>query len=70
MLKVINMDEHTAETPNTYFTEDTEFKKSTQVQPHDLTDSESFAVDRLVNNPPREEPIPEAKPQEAPQRVI
>ena len=60
MLKVIKMDEYENETPKQYQMDDPLFqKKSDYVTPHELTDDESYAVDRLVNNQPRNEPISE-----------
>ena len=58
MLKVIKEDEYEADTPHDFEMDSVYQKKSNTIQPHELTDSESFAVDRLVNNQPRNEPIP------------
>lgn len=66
-MKVINEDEYESEAPKQYEMNDPNFQnRSDYVQPHELTDDESFAVDRLVNNAPRNEPIPEpvSKPQQ------
>jgi hypothetical protein len=60
MLKATNMNDYESEAPHEYEMGDPNFqKKSDYVQPHELTDAESFAVDRMVNSQPRNEPIPE-----------
>jgi hypothetical protein len=66
MLKVINYDEYTHDAPKIEGMDEPIFKKTNTITPHELTEEDTYAIDRAIFAPPREEPVKQVAPRSQP----